>query len=531
MTYVLDNPLRQLERRVDKGALRRTCSIAGNVQGDVPTIASSDRWTRRQKAPNNRQHQSQAPLSTLRLLIINSIVPLLSLCFIISSLTGCTRYVRPDTPIPSNWTTGGEAPLTPTDETAWWRHFNDPILTKLIEQKSVYNLNLKMAQARVETARSQFAIATAQLFPSAAFTALPPNGTGFNLTQLFALNTVFDPDIFGKLKQVRRSAKAALEAEEAVRDFTILSLYVEIATSYLELREAQARDTILQGNLEGNKQILSFLNERYKAGFSSYINIAQQDALVETQLAEWELNKASVTAVLNKIEVLTGKNPGELTNLLRPVKPVPQITQPINLGVPGELLSRRSDIMAAERRVAATHENIGVAITSLFPQANLGWLLGWQTETITSIIALVQNPESSFFATLNAPIFNLGLYNNISLKKREKIVAVIQYRDIVLRALHEVEVQYSYCVHNKVGADHFKHAVDQKRIVLKLAKEAYQKGLSDFSTVLRSEEDLNRLEMAYLHNIVSYQTARINLYKALGGNLPQVKTKKKDRRH
>ena len=200
------------------------------------------------------------------------------------------------------------------------------------------------------------------------------------------------------------------------------------------------------------------------------------------------------------------------------------MTQNVNLGVPSELLRRRPDIIAAERRIAAAHANIRVAIANLFPQISVGWLLGWQTQTIASNLIALQNPESTFFGTFNAPLLNLSLYRNIDLKKREKVLAVLQYEITVLTALHDVETQYNYCLHYKASANHLKQAVDKKQLVLKLANNIYQKGAADFNTVLRSEEDLDLLETAYLHNIVIEQLAKINLYKALGGGIYEPKS-------
>ena len=443
------------------------------------------------------------------------------------ALGGCSvgpHYDPPIASLPSSWTYQDGASPTIADRSTWWRQFHDPLLNELIEQKAVYNLDLKAAQERVLTARAAYKIASAQLFPSLSLNALPPNGTGVDLTQLIALAATIDPDFFGKLRQDRQRIQANLEAEQAVHDVALLNLQAEIASSYIELREAQAKEAIFRHHLQGNKQTLAFLKSRYKSGLTNYINIAQQDALIETQLAELEQNKAHIMMLLHKIEILTGHSPGTLAKQLLPPKPIPQMTQNVNLGVPSELLRRRPDIIAAERRIAAAHANIRVAIANLFPQISVGWLLGWQTQTIASNLIALQNPESTFFGTFNAPLLNLSLYRNIDLKKREKVLAVLQYEITVLTALHDVETQYNYCLHYKASANHLKQAVDKKQLVLKLANNIYQKGAADFNTVLRSEEDLDLLETAYLHNIVIEQLAKINLYKALGGGIYEPKS-------
>ncbi|MFI4918785.1 MAG: efflux transporter outer membrane subunit [Legionellales bacterium] len=437
------------------------------------------------------------------------------------TLTGCAlgpRYVPPTVSIPSSWIEGGKHQRAATNNEAWWRNFHDPLLNELIEQQAVYNLNLKTAQARVETARAEYAIASAQLFPAANIVGMPPTGTGVALNQLIALTTTIDPDLFGKIRENKQLTQANLNGSEANRDFTLINLYAEIASSYLELREAQAKNRLQRNSISRNRQTLHFVKSRYKAGYANYMNVAQQEGLIDTQLAELELNQAHMTTVLYKIELLTGNNPGLLAKKLLAPKPVPQTTQNISLGIPSALLRRRGDVIAAEQQVAAAHATIRIALANLAPQVNIGWLLGWQTQTLASNLFALQHPQSTLFSTIAAPLFNLGLYRTVGLRKREKILAVLQYQMTVLQALHEVEIQYNYYQHYLKSISHLQRAVAQKRLVLKLATDSYQKGVSDFNNVLRSEEELSHAEFSYLQNTVMLQKVKINLYKALGGN-------------
>ena len=411
------------------------------------------------------------------------------------------------------------------NQTAWWRNFHDPLLNELIEEHAAHNLNLKTAHARVRTARAQYALARAQLLPTVSISASPPMATGIDINQLIALAANLDPDLFGKNRQYKQMAKANLEADEAELDFALINLYAEIASCYMELREAQTRNKVLLNSILSNKRTLQFIRSRYKAGHSNYLSIAQQNGLIEAQLADVEQNKALIIALLHKLELLTGNTPGTLAKKLLPYKPIPTIVPNMNLGVPSELLRRRPDIIAAERRIAAAHANIRATMANLLPQVTIGWLLGWQTQTLASSILTarnlfsIQNPESTFYGTFGAPLFNRSLFYNVELRRREKAQIVVQYQIIILRALHEVEMQYNYFQYNKKSVKHLKDAVQQKRLALKLVKDIYQKVFSDFSSVLHAEEELERVEFIYLQNIVRLQISVINLYKALGGNL------------
>lgn len=439
------------------------------------------------------------------------------LCFLVFGIVNCTKYTPPTASVPESWSSSTKNGKL-SSPTRWWRHFNSPTLNELIEKYAVNNLDLQMADARVITAHEQYKVAFAQLFPSASGIAMPPNGTGVDLTQVIALSASIEPDIFGKQRGGRHFAEANLKAQTAERNFALLNLQAEIATTYLELRAIQTKNNILEHNLHNNQAILTFLRSRYKIGLTNYINIAEQKSVLEGQMAEIEQNKAVIRMLIHKLEILTGNNPGLLLKKLLPYEEIPKHAENINLGIPSQLLMRRPDIVAARERVAAAHANIQIAMANLFPQITIGWLLGWQTQTISNALATLQQPESTFFGTMTAPIFNLTLYRMMNLRKREKVLTVIQYQITVMRALHEVETHYTFYTHYQKSMLHLQKAVKQKRLIYKLAKNTYEKGGSDFNTVLRAEETLNQFEMRYLQMVLLYQQEKINLYKALGGN-------------
>lgn len=452
---------------------------------------------------------------------INVLMPYyyyLRLCGMVSILTACAvgpHYSPPSAVVPATWGVANK-PTSSTTSTGWWRHFHDPLLTHLIETQSHQNLNAALVQEKVNAAKAEYAVAFAQLFPKANANFLPPNGTGFDLTQILALTATIDPDFFGKNRQLREHVKAQLEAEQAEQQGFQLDLQASIASAYLQLREAQERGRILQQNLHHNQQLFSFIQSRYKKGLISYIPIAEQRGLIHIQAAEIEKNNALIHLRMHQIEQLIGANPDALAKELEPYKPMPTIKNHIHLGVPAQLLCRRPDIIAAERRVAAAHANIRIAMASLFPELNLGWLLAWQTQSIGRVLFSLQDKESSFFGTMAAPLFNLNLHRMVSLREREKALAVLHYQLTVLKALHEVKTQYDYYTHYKASTQHLKQAVADKKLVLRLIKNTYEHKLSDFNTVLRTEEDVNRLALLYLHDKTIYQLAQIKLYKTLG---------------
>lgn len=459
-----------------------------------------------------------------RRLMVSIIFYVMSLLLVSGCIVG-PQYIPPVSKVPAAWH-GKKVDSSKLVTHGWWRNFHDPILNNLIEQRAVMNLDYQMARARIKVARAEYKVAFAGLFPQLSFNALPPDGTGFDLTQVSAINSTLKPDLFGKQRESNHAALANLKVARAETAAALLSLQAEIATSYLALRESQAKYKIFTNNLYQSRQLLGFLKMRQKKGFINYLSVANQDAFIETQLAELEQIKAVSIMLVHKIEILTGNNPGGLTKELMSYKPIPNLKSKIHLGVPAALLNRRPDIVAAEQRVEAAHANIRVAIASLFPELNLGWLFAWQTQSIASFIFSSQANQSTFFATASVPLLNLSLYRMIDVKKRQKALAVIMYYSTVLHALHEVENEYSFYKHYKAATMHLHQALKQKRLVLKLTEDSYRKGAQAFNPVLQAEEDLNHVEANYLHQKVMYETAKINLYKFLGGDIALVQSEK-----
>lgn len=444
------------------------------------------------------------------------------ICLISVLLASCMvgpRYTRPEVRVPSTWQHGSASSKHLNSYGSWWRHFHDPVLNKLIEQKAPYSLNVQIAEARIQAARAGYQVTFAQLFPELNGKILPPNATGVDLAQVYGIIASFDPDLFGKKRADKQHAQENMAVEQAEKDFTVLKLQTEIATAYFTLRELQTKQRILRHNQADNKKILSMLKSNYNKGTTNYIGLAQQKALIETELAHAERNKALEIATMQQLELLTGNGPGALTSLLRPYHPIPPMAPMLDLGVPSQLLERRPDIIAAEKRVAAAHANIQSAWADLFPKLTLGWLLAWQTQALTTNLLSLVGPQSSFFGLIDVPLLSLRLSKIIDLRKREKALTVLLYEMTVLNALHEVETQHNYCKHYRSGARHLQQALTHKKLVLDLAYDTYQKGVSDFNGVLRAEEDMNRLQMAYIHEVVSYQIAQVQLYKALGGDV------------
>lgn len=443
----------------------------------------------------------------------------LILCLILCGCSLGPSYVPPPDKVPAKWTMGPgiEKPY----EGPWWRNFHDPMLNELIEQQSVTSLPLKIAKALIEKARADYEVAKAQQFPTVNLNLMPMAGAGFLFTQYAPVILSVDPDLLGKRRLNKAMHQFLFEASEADERFAMINLYTEIATAYMGLRQTQAVIKNLKKTIKGSQLILDFNKSKYKRGYINYIGVAQQSSFIEMQAAELEKQYALQRAAISKIETLTNQAPGALREKLLFPKPLPKHPQYIPLDIPSSLLRRRPDIQAAERRIAAAHTNIRIAMTSLFPQLSVGWLWGWQIESVQNNVVQIKNPNSMFYGGLNAPLFDYGLYKMVDVRKREKMITILQYRLAILNALQEVETQYYYCKHYKKGLVHWRRALQQKALALKLNRELYLKGATNFEVVLHTEEDFMMYQNSFTFYDYQYLIAQVNLYKALGGDIPK----------
>ncbi len=311
---------------------------------------------------------------------------ILGLSLLLISCVMGPPYKPPENSVPAEYNIAGYHPTTANKyHEEWWEVFHDPTLTILIDNVKQSNLDLKAALAREEEARALYKFYTAQYFPTVNAQALPPTGAGDStLTQVLGLFFTWTPDLFGKLRSNQAMSKANLQATAADHEYAVLNISAEIANAYWELRGDQEINRILLENIHADQSIYQTLKRNYRYGKDNYMQVLQQDALIETERAELSQNTAAINALISKIEILSGENPGALSQLLASSADIPLLDIRVNLSTPSDILHRRADVMAAERRIAAAHANVNAAIAELFPTVSLGWLLAWQKPNIIS---------------------------------------------------------------------------------------------------------------------------------------------------
>ena len=451
-----------------------------------------------------------------------------------SALTGC--MVGPDhqTPkpiLPDRWHASRDtASPPPRRDTAvlmtWWNTFNDPQLTRLIEEARRQNLDLKIAYQRIEQARSEQNANRADLYPriSAAgaaarvsnlFPVQAPSGNAFDYF-LAGFDAVWEIDVFGRLRRRLESAQAQTTA--AVEDYrqAFVVLAAEIARHYVEYRGLQAAKSLTETMLGLQATKAELIGHRVKDGLSTRDELDRVQALERTTRAELNTLDATLVDARHRIELLLGKQPDSLTFTLSRdgSNPVAELRL---LGQPADILRYRPDIRGAERQLASATAMQGAALAELFPKISVAAFLGLHNSDLENLF------RSSAFAwasaaSISQPLFNFGkIRAGISLTDARQREAFLNYQKTVLNALHECETDLTDYLKESQRRDELQHSLDHLEDAGRLAEQRFQGGLGTRKAQLDADLATQAAKMALLQSRVALSTRLIALYKALGG--------------
>jgi NodT family efflux transporter outer membrane factor (OMF) lipoprotein len=389
--------------------------------------------------------------------------PLLAVALL---LTGCTvgpNYHRPDAPTapafkesavvpPPDLPQGGWKQVTPNDSALranWWEIYQDPQLDKLEQQVAVSNQTLKasyeqyvQARAAIQFFRSQY-YPTVAVGPSATRERQSANrplyvpGSKSTYNDLFLQGQVsWEPDLWGNIRRQVESQRATTVATAADLANVDLSLRSELATDYFELRGLDTQQRLLDNTVVQYEQFLALTKARFAGGVATDSDVA----LAQTQLDQTRAQAIDIGVARAQFEhaiaTLTGTPASSFSLAFAPLDlPLPQVP----VGVPSQLLERRPDVAAAERRANAANAQIGVAIAAYYPTINIGATGGFESRNAGT---LIQGPSSlwSLGGSAVELLFDAGRRHALTEEARAGYeVNVANYRQTVLQAFQEVE--------------------------------------------------------------------------------------------
>ena len=437
----------------------------------------------------------------------------------------------PKTKAPTGWIGVADAPAAqfsapttgPAELTQWWRQFDDPVLTQLVEDALKANLNVKLAVAALRQARAALGIAYAALWPSLGASAeyqreksAATAGQALNLYQA-GFDAAWELDFFGGQRRNVESAKANTQAAvEGLRDVQV-SVVAEVALDYIQLRGYQQQIAVAQNNLKATQNTASIVRQKATPGFDCELDIANADANVATVEAQIPVLETSARQSIYALSVLLAKPPADLLEQLRPTGKIPVVPAKIPAGLPSDLLRRRADIRQAEAQLHAATAQIGVATAALFPQFSLTGALGVQSP---QLCALTTNAGRVYSGgpSVSWQIFQGGaIVSNIHLQEALRDQAFITYQQTVLAAFQDVENALVAFNKEQQHYTSLKDSVDANAKAVDLSIKLYTGGLIEFLNVLAAQSSLYTAQNALTQSSSSMAADLVALYKALGG--------------
>ena len=424
------------------------------------------------------------------------------------------RQALPHLQMPESWASRTAAGGSVQD--GWLASFNDARLNQLATEALQYNADLQVAAARVEQAAGYARVAASGLYP--AVNALARGGgkmSGDNSgLQGAGLIASWELDIWGRVRYGRAAGQAQFDSARADLEYARQSLVAMIAKSWFLATEAKMQRQVGTDSVRSAESLVNLARARERVGRASTYDVAAAQATLETYRDSLRALELAYQQALRALELLLGRYPAAQLEAPDDLSAMPP---PIPAGLPSDLLERRPDIIAAERRVAAAFNRTGEARAARLPRISL--TAG--VNSISSDLFVLQdrdNPVWSAGASLLAPIFQGGaLAGQVDVRNAEQKQAVAQYAQIALRALGEVENALASEIAFQDREQILQRAVAENDRALELAKVAFNVGSIDMRPVQQQQLALYATRSALVRVRSEQRLQRIGLHLALGG--------------
>jgi NodT family efflux transporter outer membrane factor (OMF) lipoprotein len=454
---------------------------------------------------------------------IHRLLPFLALV-----LAGCAvgpDYEMPEYPVPDAWQAEVEAEYAAETPPIldWWSVLGDPVLDSLMIRAREANLDLRIAVGRVSEARALRTVAGGDFWPqvqadgSFSRQDSPLLLDGPDNQWNGSVGALWELDLFGRVRRGREAADAGYHA--AIEDFrdVQVSLYAEVATSYVTVRALQARIDYAEDNAESQRETMEIVTAREEAGLVPQLDVARaRSNLANTEAAIPSL-RAALAAESNRLSLLLGQPPGEEGLRIGEYAPIEASTDSVVMVLPVDLIRRRPDIRAAERRLAAQTARVGVATAELYPKFSLGGIFGvlsgsWDDLFTEDALQWAVTPGFSW------NLFNGGkLRGQIGAEEARVAQALASYEKAILAALAEVESSMVALRQQNLRRALLKVAVEAAQESVTLVRTQYIEGLTDFQAYLDAQRVLFDQQDALAKSRGDVFSAFAALNRALGG--------------
>lgn len=450
-------------------------------------------------------------------------------------LAGCTvgpDYARPRLALTPAFMEAAQ--IEGAADADWWRGFGDPLLIRLIDKAVAGNTDLAQARARIDQSRALARAAGAALLPRLDATGgITTLGQSLELPVGHVTTALGGPrgyteydagaqasweiDVFGGLRRGREAARADLDAAVASTGAVYVAVAAETADAYLTLRTLQARLDVAEQQTRNQALLVDLVQRRFDQGVAADRELNRASAALDGVRAGAAPLRAGIAAQLNRIDVLVGEQPGSNRAELAAAAAIPAAPMPAGSAAPEDLLRRRPDVVAAERRLAASTARIGAAVAEYYPHVSLSGLLG-AASLGTSSLLTGNAVQASAGAGLRWRLFDFGRVDaEVAQARGGAAEALAAWRGAVLHAADDVETALS-----RLSEAHVERAALERQVAALTtarvqAQDAYEGGVVGLIDVTDADREL--LGAADRLALVRGDEARaaVAAYRALGG--------------
>lgn len=405
----------------------------------------------------------------------------------------------------------------------WWSHFGSRELERLIEEALALSPDLLSATEKIEQAELSLKVAGASLFPSLGLSgssgekaSAPKGSSQFDSSHASStsLSLSYELDLWGKIRASKRAAEATLKVNRYDYETIKLSLIAGVAEGYFRYIATQERLELARENLAIAERLLKIVQERYRQGAVSALDVSSQTSTLLSQKASLKSLELEERQYWSALAILTGQAPQGFALAGARLERV--LIPRVEAGVPSDILRARPDVASALAQIEANEALVDVAYASLFPTFSLTGAGGLASESLLSLADPTSTLSLSLGVTQN--LLDGGKLRYALLSEQSKArVALESYKKTILVALKEVEDALNGVYYGAEREKIQEELIAQSKRSLGLAEIRYKEGLIDVSVLLDSQKTLFSAQDQGIQQRLTHLLALLSLHKALGG--------------
>jgi NodT family efflux transporter outer membrane factor (OMF) lipoprotein len=440
------------------------------------------------------------------------------------ALGGCSgilprsQYARPDVSVPLQWQASTVTGSFIATKEQWWRDFNDPTLSELIERALKTNNNLAAATIKVKRAQLSSKLTDTNLTPTVSANATSSLNRDLNSrrdtkSSGITATASYELDLWGKLASSRDAGKWEAEATENDRQSTALALVGTVASNYWAIAYLNDRIASVEASIANAGRVLDLVEVKYQVGAISFLDKVQAQQTIASQKAQLTQFQQQRTEARNALAILFDQAP---ENKLPELQRLPSGSLPnVAAGLPASILAQRPDLQAAELRLKKYLASIDTTRASYYPSFTLTGSLGTSS---TSLIEVIKNPYAALGAGLALPFIQWNTMKlNIEISKTDYEEAVVNFRQTLYSALSDVENTLSARTNYAEEVKQTEESLTLARKAEELAEIRYRSGATALQSLLDAQESRRDSERALAVVRLAQLKNSMTLYQALGG--------------